>query len=360
MTASRDFYAILGVARDADDDTLKKAYKKQAVKYHPDKHANKPEAERAAAEAKFKEVSEAYEVLTDKDKRACYDRYGEEGLKAGGMPPPSGMGGMGGMPGGAHFSFSSGGGGGGGMDAARAEALFRELFGGGLSGGMGGGLGGAMGGGMGRSSMGGGLFGGDDEAFASMMMGRGLGGGVKGMPGIGGLKRQRSCHARAPVNVLPAGTVVRLSGLNGSAHLNGVSGTISEHDAARQRYVVSLPDGSSIAVKPSNVQQVLSDATVVGTSKAELNGKVAASATYDTASGRYKCEGLQPDGTVVALRPENVRLPTDCRVTIGGVTSRPALNGQVGRVASVQNDRYVVQLPSNEHVSLKLGAVAAC
>jgi len=229
--------------------------------------------------------------------------------------------------------------------------MFRELFGG-----MGGsGIGGGMR--MGGAS----LFGGadDDDPFASMMM---MGGGLKGMRGAGGVKRQRSQQrARAvPADVLPAGAVVRLNGLNGGAHLNGSTGTISEYDPAKQRYVVALADGTTIAVKPTNVRQVLSDATVVGTTKAELNGKVAASATFDAESGRYQCEGLQPNGAVVALKPENVRLPADCRVNICGVTSRPSLNGQVGRVTSVHNDRYVVQLPSNEQVSLKLGAVAAC
>ena len=61
-----DYYQLLGVARDADNDALKKAYRKLAVKYHPDKNPGDSEAE-----AKFKEVSEAYEVLKDADKRAA-------------------------------------------------------------------------------------------------------------------------------------------------------------------------------------------------------------------------------------------------------------------------------------------------
>lgn len=73
-----DFYETLGVSRQATADELKKAYRKLAVKYHPDKNPDNPEAEK-----KFKEISEAYEALSDPQKREIYDRYGKEGLGAG-------------------------------------------------------------------------------------------------------------------------------------------------------------------------------------------------------------------------------------------------------------------------------------
>ena len=70
MTAGRDFYKILGVPRDADEDALKKAYKKQAAKYHPDKHANKSE-KGVGGRAVQGGCAEAFEVLSDKDKALC-------------------------------------------------------------------------------------------------------------------------------------------------------------------------------------------------------------------------------------------------------------------------------------------------
>ncbi|CAG8615657.1 7466_t:CDS:2 [Paraglomus occultum] len=108
----QDYYKILGVSKDADDDALKKAYRKLALKWHPDKNK---EANREEAEKKFKEISEAYEVLSDKNKRQIYDMYGEEGLK-GGPPPPSAdgtSGFAGGFPGGfpGFSGFHPGGGG---------------------------------------------------------------------------------------------------------------------------------------------------------------------------------------------------------------------------------------------------------
>lgn len=73
-----DFYTLLGVARDAGENDIKKAYRKLAMEYHPDRN------KAADAEAKFKEITEAYEVLRDSQKRAVYDRYGEAGLRSGG------------------------------------------------------------------------------------------------------------------------------------------------------------------------------------------------------------------------------------------------------------------------------------
>src|SRR3954447_10296822 len=74
-----DFYSVLGVERAASDDDIKKAYRKLAMTYHPDRNNGSKEAEE-----RFKEITEAYDVLRDPQKRAAYDRYGEAGLRGGG------------------------------------------------------------------------------------------------------------------------------------------------------------------------------------------------------------------------------------------------------------------------------------
>ncbi|XP_018477449.1 uncharacterized protein LOC130510782 isoform X2 [Raphanus sativus] len=123
-----DYYKLLQVDRSASDDDLKKAYRKLAMKWHPDKNpTNKKEAE-----AKFKQISEAYDVLSDPQKRAVYDQYGEEGLK-GNVPPPNATGG-----GGASY-FSTG------FNPRSADDIFAEFFG--FSTPFGGGGGGGGGGG---------------------------------------------------------------------------------------------------------------------------------------------------------------------------------------------------------------------
>jgi len=76
--SKRDYYEILGVSRDASQDEIKKAYRKRAMKFHPDRNDEDPEAER-----KFKEASEAYEVLRDEQKRKRYDQFGHQGINGG-------------------------------------------------------------------------------------------------------------------------------------------------------------------------------------------------------------------------------------------------------------------------------------
>src|SRR5260370_26843932 len=78
MSGKRDYYEVLGVERKASDDEIKKAYRKLAVKFHPDKNPGDPHAEE-----KFKEIGEAYDVLMDVDKRAAYDRFGHAAFAQG-------------------------------------------------------------------------------------------------------------------------------------------------------------------------------------------------------------------------------------------------------------------------------------
>ncbi len=108
MAGKRDYYEVLGVSKSASDDEIKKAYRKLAVKYHPDKNPGDKEAE-----AKFKEINEAHDVLSDKQKRARYDQFGHAGVGGAGGNPFSG----GGSPfsgfdfNGQSFNFDFGGGG---------------------------------------------------------------------------------------------------------------------------------------------------------------------------------------------------------------------------------------------------------
>jgi molecular chaperone DnaJ len=76
----RDYYEVLGVDRNASSSEIKKAYRRLAKQYHPDKYRNKPQEELKEAEAKFKEASEAFEILSDQDKRHRYDQFGHEGV----------------------------------------------------------------------------------------------------------------------------------------------------------------------------------------------------------------------------------------------------------------------------------------
>lgn len=95
--AKRDFYEVLGIAKGASDTEIKKAYRKAAMKYHPDKFSGANESEKKEAEDKFKEINEAYQILSDENKRAQYDRFGHAAFENGGG---AGAGGFGGFSGG--------------------------------------------------------------------------------------------------------------------------------------------------------------------------------------------------------------------------------------------------------------------
>src|SRR6186713_1797552 len=86
MAVKRDYYEILEVTREANGDTIKKSYRRLAVKFHPDKNPGDH-----TAEDKFKELGEAYEALSDPDKRAAYDRYGHAAFSGGGGRPGGGF-----------------------------------------------------------------------------------------------------------------------------------------------------------------------------------------------------------------------------------------------------------------------------
>mgnify|MGYP000251945043 CR=1 FL=1 len=118
MAEKRDYYEVLGVAKTASADEIKKAYRAAAMKWHPDRWVDGTEAEKKTAEEKFKEASEAYSVLSDPDKKAKYDQFGFDG-------PQGGFGGFGG---------------GASMDMNDIFSMFGDIFGG--HGGFGGGFGG--------------------------------------------------------------------------------------------------------------------------------------------------------------------------------------------------------------------------
>ncbi len=108
VATKQDYYEVLGVSRDAPDEDIKRAYRQAALKWHPDRNKDNPDAE-----ARFKEAAEAYEVLADPDKRSRYDRFGHAGLDGAGM-----------------HDFSH-------MDVGDIFGMFEEIFGGGIFGGGG-------------------------------------------------------------------------------------------------------------------------------------------------------------------------------------------------------------------------------
>ncbi|THH29995.1 hypothetical protein EUX98_g4189 [Antrodiella citrinella] len=240
-----DYYKLLGVGKDASEDDIKKAYKKMALKWHPDRNNGSEEASK-----KFKEISEAFEVLSDKQKRTIYDQFGEEGLK-GGAPPP-GAGGPGGFSnfsqgfpgggGGSTFTFTSSpggfGGGTGGFSPTDPNRIFESFFG--SFGGMGG-----TGG-----------------------MGRGMGSGMRGGPST------FSAHDEDD----PMSGFSSFGGMPGGMH-NGRSGLHRTNSGRRSSAAAASSAGPSEITKPLKV--TLEELYVGATKRLKVGRKLLSGGTED-------------------------------------------------------------------------------
>jgi len=370
--SSDDYYQILGVPRGADDGAIRKAYKKLAVKWHPDKNPGDEQATQ-----NFQKISEAYATLTDEKKRRIYDQYGKDAANQADQMDESGMPG-GGMP----FGFRPGGGhshGHGGMSQEDAARIFAQFFGGGdpFGGGMGGmpgGMGGMPGGihmdlgggGRSRSSRG---FDGGMDPFQQMFMG-GMGGmpmgggGMGGMPGgFGGGRSRTSFPGAMPqrprekrYDAIPDGTVVSLKGLVSRPEMNGDRGEVKDFDPSSGRYIVKLEDSEeTMKVKPSNLLQHVHVNLHGLESKPEWNGQKATIIAWDAKNERYNVFVIGV-GKAMSLKPTNVILEQGTVGMITGLQSKPELNGKFGTIKSFSSDsgRYDVQLSKDKVLRLKL------
>lgn len=368
---SDEYYAILGCNRNATDAELKKAYRKLAVKWHPDKNPDNDEATK-----NFQKISEAYATLSDKKKRQLYDQYGKQGADAADQMPDgaAGMGGfpggMGGFPGGVHFSSSGMPGGGGGvhMSPEQAQAMFADMFGasdpfggmmfGGGGGGppmnfhMGGGPSMRMGGGMpgGMGGMGGGM-----DPFSAIF--GGMGGGMPGgMGGPGFSSRPSTASSTPSYDTIPNGTVVSLKGLISKPERNGDQGIIRQYDRSKGRYIVMLEDSEeTMSVKASNLLQHVHVRIHDIKGQPELNGKTGTILTWIPNKERYNIH-VSALKKVFSLKPANVVLDKGTVGQITGLQSKPELNGKFGTIKEWirESNKYDVQLSPSQVIRIKV------
>eukprot|EP00536_Pseudo-nitzschia_multiseries_P003988 jgi/Psemu1/253130/estExt_Genewise1Plus.C_640012 len=335
---SDDYYQILGVQRSASDAEIKKAYKKLAVKWHPDKNPGDEQATK-----NFQKISEAYATLSDEKKRKIYDAYGKEAAdQSENMPDghPMGGGGFGGMPGG--FSFGGRPGGGHhGMSPDEAQFLFSQFFGGSDPfGGMGG-------------------FGGGPGIHMNMGGPPGMGGfgGMGGMPGMGGPGFRRPSRRQPKrYDTIPAGTVVSLKGLVGKPEKNGDRGEVLQYDPSTGRYVVQIEDTTeTILVKPSNLLQHVHVKIHGVVNRTDLNGQKATILAWDESKERYNIY-VMSISKCISLKPSNIVLDNGTVGRITGLQAKPELNGQWGTINGFNSStgRYDIQLSADKILRLKL------
>lgn len=351
-----DYYKVLGVDKSASSNEIAKAYKKLALKYHPDKN---PEG-KEKAEENFKKITEAYEVLNDAEKRKSYDQFGKASLNGGG----------------------GGGPGGGGVSFAEADQIFKAFFGGNdpfsmffdgdedgpgkFFGGGGPGGGARVVFGMPGSSRGGGMHGGG-MPFDLGGMG-GMPGMMPGMGGMGGMGKgfgkgaPPKKAAPPPAYAMPSSTEVVVRDLKAQEH-NGKRGRISGWDGAKGRYEVEIigEDNQTLSLKPANLTQACSVQLTGIESQPELNGQTAKIVNYIESQGRYMIQlpkKMDSGRDVVGLKPENVILRTGTRVVTQGL-SKAEYNGLMGQIKDFDTStlRYTVECQNNAAIKIKLDNV---
>jgi len=350
---SADYYKRLGVPKSADDKAIKKAYRKLAVKFHPDKNPDNPDATE-----KFQKISEAFATLSDKEKRKNYDMFGADGPQmgggggdgggggnpfAGGSPFGAGFGGMNG----ANVQFSSS-----GFSRSDADNLFAQFFGGGgdpfmsMMGGDGMPMGGMSMGGM--PPMGGMMGGMGGFPMGGMDMG--------GMSMGGGFPRQASAARAPPKNwgAIPVNTMVSFKNLKSRPERNGDRGFVQSFDPSTQRCIVKLEDeDETMSLKQTNLQQHLGNVKVVNTSQSNLNNRTATILSFDDEKERYLVY-IPSLKKTCALKSMNVQMKKGTVGEISGLTSAKAgcINGKWGTIIEV-GERYEVQVDAKNVYKIK-------
>jgi len=346
---SDDYYQVLGLGKEASDTEIAKAYKKLALKHHPDKNPDRKEK----AEEEFKKLTEAYDVLRCAEKRKIYDQYGKAGPSSGsGGDPQSGE---------PNFSFGAGHGRGqGNMSREEADMIFSSFFGGADP------FGDASSGGGNRfvfTTAGPNNSGGDFGGFEGMNFGgMNFGGGFPGSFGQRSNKRARSRRAqsrpqkRSQQYTIPSDTKVIIQGLMKSPEHNGKIGHVVGWDGDRSRYEVQLRLGDEdmkLWLRPQNITQLCSIEITGLTSKPELNGKRGIIQNYDQSKRRYMVL-FDGAGASFALSPANCILSPGTSVTISGL-SNPEYNGQVAQIVSADHaaTRYAVVCQNGKQIKIK-------
>ena len=183
-------------------------------------------------------------------------------------------------------------------------------------------------------------------------------GGMGSMGSMGGMRRSRSGRQQPQrFDTIPNGTNVKLYGLQSAAQNNGRSGKVVGYDGSKDRYLVELDNGETLALRGSNIQQIVKCEITALEGSPAFNGKQALIQGWLDGSDRYE---VNCGGKMVGLQKSNVILPTGTRVVVQGL-SQAQYNGLKGQIEDLDRVamRYVVKLGNGKQLKLKLENVKA-
>jgi len=318
--SSDNYYKNLGVSKTVDEKQLKKAYRKLALKWHPDKNQDKKEE----AEDNFKKVSEAYEVLSNKEKRNLYDQFGKQGLMGSSSGFSSGMGGFNG-DGVSGMNF-------GGFQFSNPNDLFSQIFG-------------------------------DDDTFMSSgndFMKKGnssfrfmSSGNNNPYTFMSGNNRSSSLNnSIRSINRLDKGCSVIIEGLVTRKEFNGFIGVVLDYNKIKDRYMLKIEGTIILWLKRENIIEMVKKIKITGIkSSPELNNKTGDIIGWEKASERFTIKLFI--GKTILVKRENIIWPKNTLVHIDKLVGAKKYNGKWGKVLNYDGVRYNVNLDSSDTLRLK-------
>lgn len=302
---AEDFYEILGLKSDATDKDIGAAYKRLALKYHPDKNPNGSKQ----AELMFKRITQAYDTLRDSAKRKSYDHiHGHASSRHSNLIPGK----LG--------------------SVERAEELYQRFFNGNC--------------GAGKSQ--------SDKSHVHNI-------DIAGIFKFETKKKSESAHApcksTAPAHVVPVGKSIVIHGLTTKTEHNGKSATVRDWNAEKGRYQVALNCGFVISVRPQNITQLCHVQAVGHENQPEINGKYAEVVDFNEETGCYVLLFEDP-ALVIELPPKNCIFAVGTAAVLQDLSDKQ-LCGQMCSIVSIDHGsmRYVVQCDGGRQLKVRFEKV---
>lgn len=288
---SDNYYEVLGVSKDADENVIKKAYRKLAMKYHPDKNKDSKEN----AEKSFKKVGEAYGVLSDKEERQKYDQFGKEGLQGGPQINPN--------------------------------DIFQSFFGGQSP----------------FGNMGGFQNGGGFQRQTVFMQSSGM-----PLPDLFNMHHQQPMRPQRRKFILKDSTPIVVRDLQSTPEKNGLMGKVYDFDRNSHRYVVILESNDLLSLKKRNIM-VLANITHATSS---ARGKIVG---YNESKYNILLKHNNRSIKLNDIKMGDIIIENGNLVEIVNVRSKPRLNGEMGIIEDYNpnDNRYTLKLEDGNQIRVK-------